>query len=443
MQKYILIVWGFLCPFLIQSQTINTTDLNKLFDDYELNNKAMGTISIFKNGGEVYNRSIGVAFLEKNKKADEFTKYRIGSVTKTFTATIILQLIDEGKLAFNTSLSTYFPKIANASKITIENLLYHRSGLYNITNEENFSEWIHKARGRKEMLEKIESHASVFSPDEKTAYSNTNYILLSYIAEEIEGVKFSKILKKRISDPLKLKRTTFGKEINEKKNEALSYYFENNKWKPITLTTNLKGPMGAGAIVSTAKEVNVFYDNLFSGAIIPERMLKGMLTVKGGMCMGASSFNYKGLIVYGHDGGIDGFRSMAIHIPEKKMSLTFTFNGANLTTTRGVLISILDAYFKNDSSVGSKSLIELKTEDLDTYLGSYKGVSFPPKVIITKKENVLFAKATGQPLFELIAISKDVFKYDAMGIVFLFNTKKETVLVKFQGREHLLKREGK
>ncbi len=441
MQKYTLIVVGFLCSFLIQSQTINTTDLNKLFDNYELNNKAMGTISIFKNGEEVYNRSIGLALLEHNKKANELTKYRIGSITKTFTATIILQLINEGKLILNKVLSNYFPQIPNANKITIENLLYHRSGLYNITNEKDFSVWINKPRNRKEMLKKIENHTPVFNPDEKTAYSNTNYILLSYIAEELEGEKFPEILERRIVKPLKLKRTLVGKDINTNKNEAFSYYFEENKWKPITLTTNLKGPIGAGAIVSTAKEVNVFYDNLFSGNIIPEKMLKGMLTVKGGMCMGASSFNYKGLTVYGHDGGIDGFRSMAIHIPEKNLSLAFTFNGANLTSIRGVLISILDAYFKNDPTVGSKSLIQLKSEDLDTYLGVYKGTTFPPEIIITKKNNVLFAKVTSQPLFELIAIKKEVFKYDAMGIIFTFNKEEETISIKFQGREMVLKKE--
>ncbi|TVZ55823.1 CubicO group peptidase (beta-lactamase class C family) [Lutibacter sp. Hel_I_33_5] len=440
MKKCTLIFLTLLCSLFSEAQIANKENLDQLFDTFEKENKAMGTVSILKNGLETYQKSFGLSNIKLDKKANEYTKYRIGSITKTFTATIILQLVEEGKLSLLSLVSDYFPQIPNSNKITIKNLLYHRSGLYNITKEKGFHVWISKSRNRKEMLAKITNHKVDFQPNEKTAYSNTNYILLSFIAEKIDKRKFSKILQRRIIKPLNLKRTIFGKKIKIKKNEAFSYYWENTKWNPITLETNLKGPMGAGAIVSTAKEINVFYSNLFSGKLISENSLQKMTTPINGMGMGLSVMKYKGLLIYGHDGGIDGFRSMAAFIPKKKLSIAFTLNASNISTS-GTLIEIIDTYFKNDPTVKDIPLIDLKTEDLDKYLGIYSGSSFPLKVTITKKENVLYAQATGQPIFKLNASKKNVFNYDPLGIKFTFTPKNNSVTVKFQGNNHLLTKE--
>jgi D-alanyl-D-alanine carboxypeptidase len=325
----------------------------------------------------------------------------------------------------------------NANKITIEHLLYHRSGLYNITKEDGFHTWISKPRKRREMLKKMVENGVDFEPDAKKEYSNTNYILLSYIAEEIDKKSFAKILKKRIINPLNLTNTHFGKEINLKKNEATSYYWEDSKWNPIIIETNLKGPMGAGAIVSTAKELTIFYTGLFFGKLLSKESLQKMTSPKDEMGMGISVINYKGALVYGHDGGIDGFRSMAVYIPTKNLAMAFTFNASGVSTT-GTIIKILETYFKDDEKLQSKSLIKLVSTDLDKYLGVYSGKTFPAKVTFTKKGNTLFAKATGQPMFKLIAIEKSVFKYDAMGIVFSFDSSGKTVSVKFGGKNHLL-----
>ncbi len=441
MKKINTIFIAFLCSFFIETQTSQKINSDYLLSSFEYENKAMGTVSIAENGITTYQNSIGFADLTLKKKANEFTKFRIGSITKTFTATVILQLVDEGKIHLNTLLEEYFPEIPNANVITIEHLLYHRSGLYNITKEDGFHVWVSKPRKRVEMLKKMIFNGVVFEPNTKNEYSNTNYILLSYIAEDIDKKSFAKILQKRIVKPLNLTNTHFGKEINLKKNEATSYYWEDSKWKSITIETNLKGPMGAGAIVSTAKELTVFYTNLFSGKLLSKESLQKMTSPKDEMGMGISIINYKGLLVYGHDGGIDGFRSMAIYIPSKKLAMAFTFNASRVSST-GTIIEILEAYFKGDEKLQSKSLVNLTSTGLDKYLGVYSGKTFPAKVTFTKKGNTLFAQATGQPIFKLIAIEKNVFKYDAMGIVFSFNSNRETVSVKFGGKNHLLSKKN-
>ena len=440
MIKKMLCFVVFLCSIFTFAQTTNKSGLDNLFNTFESEKKAIGTVSIFKNGKEIYQNHLGYANINTKTKANKFTKYRIGSITKIFTATVILQQIDEGKLSLNTLLKEYFPKLPNAHKITIEDLLRHQSGLVNITQSKDIMSWISKAQTRKQMMDRFIKNGTEFEPKEKSKYSNTNFAILSYISEEIDKKPFSKILEDRIIKPLRLKRTEFGKPIQSKNNEALSYYFENNKWNFIDLQTNMSAPMGAGAIVSTASELNVFLSNLFSRKLTSASSLKNLITIEKGKGLGIMQFKFKGLTVYGHDGGIDGFQSFALYIPEKKVALAVTFNGLT-SLMMPTVISILDAYFKNDTSLKKAPSFHLKPKELDVYLGTYSGKTFPAKVTFTKKGNALFAEATGQPVFKLIATKKDSFIYDAMGIRFDFNVKNKSLELTFAGNKHLLKKE--
>ncbi len=243
------------------------------------------------------------------------------------------------------TLEKYFPEIPNSKHITIADMLYHRSGIYNITQDDNFEAWISQPRSRNEMLTKIKEHPSLFTPNSKKEYSNSNYVLLAYIAEDIDKQSFEEIIQNRISSKLNLKRTNFGTPINTSKNEAVSYYFEDNKWTPITLQTNLIGTMGAGGIISNANDVSVFYNALFSGQLLSEESLQLMIMPKDEMGMGVSVNNFNGLTVYGHDGAIDGFRSMAVYIPKFKSTIVFTFN-ANSGSPAQKLIQIVKLYMQ-------------------------------------------------------------------------------------------------
>lgn len=440
MKKQFLYCLGLLCSFSIYSQTFNATKIDSLFNTLESEDKAMGTISIFHSGKEVYQKSIGYKNLTDKSKANSFTKYRIASVSKTYTATLILKLAELGRLSLSDRLSKYFPEVPNANAITIEHMLYHRSGLYNLTDEKGFQKWIGQPRDRNEILGKIVKNGIIFQPDEKESYSNTNFILLAYIAEVVEKKTFSEIIRTRIAEPLHLENTSFGNDINPRKNEALSYYWENSKWNSITLETNLTGTMGAGGIVSTAEEVNTFYSSLFGGKIISKVWLSKMTNPKDGMGMGLHINTYKNQNMYAHVGAMDGFRSMAVAIPQKNLSIAITLNASSVSITE-IMIQVLEYYFSNDPSMQSKSSISLTTDDLNKYLGTYSGKTFPAKVTFTKKKNVLLAQATGQPIFELLAKKKDIFIYDVMGITFHFHLKDDTLTLSYSGQEHILTKE--
>jgi len=325
--------------FDLQSHLIDGSKLDLYFNSLELSKNRMLSISINSNGHEVYQKSIGFSDVSKGKRSDKLTKYRIGSISKTFTAVIIMQLIDEQKLSLNTRLNKYFPLITNAEKITIELLLRHRSGLFDITRDENFKNWIQNTQSREQMLERFVKNASIFEPDERDEYSSTNYLLLSYIVEEIEKKSFAQILESRIIEPLKLKRTAYGKKINTNNNEALSYTKEWYDWE-LEPETNMSAPSGAGALVSTPTEVNIFIQNLFSGELVSNVSLNKMVDFRHRTGMGLFKFSFRHIGGFGHAGSIDGFRSIMVYFPREKFSVTILSNGLT-TSVESVLSSVL------------------------------------------------------------------------------------------------------
>ncbi len=121
----------------INAQEINTARLDSFFNALSANNKSMGSFAISKGGKVVYQKALGYSLIDSGEKitATPNTLYRIGSITKTFTATLIFQLIDEKKLTLNTKLAKYFPQMPNAEQITIAHLLSHKSGLADFVND--------------------------------------------------------------------------------------------------------------------------------------------------------------------------------------------------------------------------------------------------------------------------------------------------------------------
>lgn len=274
------------------SQNLNTEKLDSFFNVLGANKKVMGSFAISKNGKIVYAKAVG--FIDENKliTANSSTKYRIGSISKMFTAAIVFQLIEENKLTLEATLDKYFPQVPNANKIAIGNLLNHRSGIFNITNDTNYLSWCGNNISQEEMVAKIAAYPTQFEPNIKTEYSNSNYILLSYIIEKITKRSYSENLNKRIINKLNLKNTFYGSKINAANNEAISFYYYNNDFIKFEPETNMSVPLGAGAIVSTPSDLTVFIEALFAKKIVNESSLNQMQTIKDGMGMGMFSFPF-------------------------------------------------------------------------------------------------------------------------------------------------------
>ena len=223
------------------AQNLNKAKLDSLFQILETKDKFMGSIAVAENGKLLYTKSIGKDDIESNKLSTIATKYRIGSISKMFTSCLIFKAVEENKLSLNQTIDIYFPTVENAKKITIGNLLNHRSGIHNFTNDKEYLNYNTQPKSEKEMVEIIAKGKSDFEPDSKGDYSNSNYVLLSYILEKTYKKPYKEILNSKIIKPLGLKNTYFGGKTNFQNNECHSYHYD-TKWKKET-DTDLSVPM--------------------------------------------------------------------------------------------------------------------------------------------------------------------------------------------------------
>ena len=432
-----LMIWLFSSQ--VFAQEINRVRLDSLLNRIDDNERSMGSLSLSIDGREVYTRAFGYADVENKKRADQNTKYRIGSVSKIFTSVIIIQLIEEGRISLGTTIGRFFPDLQNADRITTEHLLKHRSGLRNFTNAPDYQQYFEQPISREQLVQKFIKYGNSFEPGSRFDYSNTNYVLLSMMAEAIEGVPYPEILRKRIVDRLGLQNTYYGSKINTAKNEAKSYD-RANSWLPAT-ETHLSIPLGAGGIVSTPEDLNLFMHALFSGKLISQESLGKMITMTEGYGLGLMQFPFYEKNAYGHTGGIDGFHSITAWLPDDKVSVSITVNGASMPTN-DITLGVLSILFNKDYQLPELTkAIQLPEEELAKLPGLYATPQLPVKITITKNKGSLFAQATGQPMFPLEAFGKNKFRYEQARIVIEFYPEKNSLVILQDGSRHELTRE--
>ncbi len=422
------------------AQNENYKQLDRFFDVLYQNDKIMGTMTIMKDGKVVYSKSTGYQYInKKNKKeASSQSKYRIGSVTKTFTATMIFQLVDEGKIKLDNILSDYFPKVANASNIKISNLLDHSSGLYNITNDKNFSKWMLEPSTTEDMLSRIVKYDIDFQPGEKHEYSNTNFILLGYILEMIEGKNYGELLRERIAVPLSLKNTYYGDVIDINADECLSYIYEDDASMSEADQTEMSNPGGAGGIVSNPSDLVVFVDALFNGKLMSADSFNAMTTIKADEYgSGILSAKKEGLTLYAHNGRIDFFQSVMVYIPELKAAIALNANALDYDLMP-IMFNAIGTVMGRDISIPSFNSLELTEAQVKQYEGVYESKELPFDLVFEAHGRVLKGAPEGSNLKNLTSTKKNEFTLDQLGIVLNFDIEKETVLFARAGNPTIL-----
>lgn len=439
--KYVLAaLLLFVCANAAFSQSFDQAKLDQFFDRLADNNKAMGSDAIAVGGSIVYTHAVGFSRIDGATKtpATALTRYRIGSISKMFTAVMTLQLVEEGKLKLTDTLDKFYPNVPNAAKITISNLLDHRSGIHNFTDDAEYRNWMTAPKTKDEMLAVISKSPADFEPDSKAAYSNSNYVLLGYIIEKLTGKSYGEALKERIAAKAGLADTYLGGKINAGQNESFSYNFAGD-WKQSS-ETDMSIPGGAGAVVSTASDLTKFIDALFNLKLISQASLDQMTTIKENYGMGIFRYALGGKEAFGHTGGIDGFNSMLVYVPSEKTSIAYISNGT-VCPIGDILKTSYAAASGKPYEIPSFAVIQLKPEDLDKFTGVYSSPTFPLKITVTKKDAKLYTQATGQSAFAVEAIAPDKFKFDPAGIVLEFIPAKNQMTLKQAGREFVLTKE--
>ncbi|MFB6453986.1 serine hydrolase domain-containing protein [Chitinophaga sp. Hz27] len=414
------------------AQTFKRQRLDSLLNLLEQKDKYMGSIAVSQHGQLLYARAIGYSDIATGKKADTNTKYRIGSISKMFTASLMMRAVEEKKITLTQTLDKYFPQVENASKITIREMLTHRSGIHNFTNDSSYLTYYSQPKTEKEMLAIIAATKSDFEPDTKAEYSNSNYVLLTYILQKIYGKPYAELLKTKITQPLGLTNTYFGGKINLSANECYSYT-DTTGWEKAT-ETDLSIPQGAGAIVATPTDLTVFIEKLFTGKIVSSATLDTMKVIRDKFGIGMLNFPYYEKWSYGHTGGIDGFQSMVVYFPEEQLCVAITGNGIGYPNN-SILLFALSCYFDHDFPLPVLSNIKLSNEALDQFTGTYGNAQIPIKIKITRTGNKLVSQGTGQAPLTMETITATTFSFDPAGIILEFDVAKKQMIVKQGGHE--------
>jgi D-alanyl-D-alanine carboxypeptidase len=411
-------------------QAFDPQRLDALFDVLESNNKMMGVVSITRDRKIVYQRALGYSRISdagKVRNGGE-TKFRVASLTKTFTAVMIFQLIEEKKLMLETKLSKFFPQIANADKITIEQMLSHRSGIHNFSLDADYQEWKLKPHTRKEILARFAAYKPEFEPDEKEVYSNTPYILLGYIIESLTKSTYGEQLNRRIVKKIGLKNTFLGGgDINPANGEAFAYTFAGGKWSPVLKRAHASNAAGAGGIVSTAADINRFLAALFDKELIGEESLRIMTTPRvvtgDDTAKGISrmAFNNRTKIGFTYDGSLDAFGSVYFYVPADRLGVAITTNGQNYPSGE-IFWLVMRILYGAPNPIPSFKPVALSGEQLSKYEGTYVLAGTDLKLTVSKEDSKLVARITGEPPMTLEATGEAKFQFEPDGVLVEFQS---------------------
>jgi CubicO group peptidase (beta-lactamase class C family) len=307
-------------------------------------------VAVFKDGAPVLVKGYGSASLELNVPVTNNSVFRIGSVTKQFTAAALLKLQEEGKLSTNDKLSKYYPAYPRAADVTLAQMLHHTSGLHSYTDDElilqreaavklTTDQWVERF-GR---MPKTQD----FEPGSSWHYSNTAYFLLGGVIEKVEGKPLATVLATRFFGPLGMKQTALDDEQEIVPGRVAGYDAEApGKFKNAGLIS-MTIPGAAGAMRSTASDLVKWNAALFGGKVLKPESFQAMITpgrLNDGKLSGTampksedappSEYGYA-LGIYkieghrriGHGGGIFGFNTSLQEFPDDHLTIAVIANG--------------------------------------------------------------------------------------------------------------------
>lgn len=269
--------------------------------------------------GILFCNSFGLANAELNVPNTVNTKFRIGSLTKQFTAVAILQLVQQGQISLESTLNRFIPDYPSGENITIHHLLSHSSGIYNFSNRSDIMEWY---KGTSTIIETIHSFRDipmVFNAGEGFEYSNSNYVLLTYIIEQVTGHSYEEYMKKYVFTPLEMSDTGYDQESEIITDRASGYYDEDGLLKNAPYI-NMSIPQGAGGLYSTIEDLYKWDRGLYEEKLLGKDLKTLMFTPY------LNNYAYGWMVQYFgdkkvlfHTGGIHGFSSFICRFPEDEV----------------------------------------------------------------------------------------------------------------------------
>ena len=388
-------------------------DLNTRFDDIakaRVDSKHfMGNVLLAKGDQVLFEKSYGLADMEWSVPNTAESKFRIGSVTKQFTAACILLLEDRGKLKTDDLVRKYVPNAPAAwAKITIYHLLTHTSGIPSFTNFPEYEQFQRQPTTPEKLLAFFRDKPLDFEPGSKWKYSNSGYEVLGYVIEKVTGQTYQQFLDENIFKLLEMRDSGYDSNSLVIPHHAYGYT-PGPHGVTVAGYVDMTVPYAAGGLYSTTRDLLKWQRGLFGGRLLKPASLQKMITpFKDDYGCGLSITTVNGRKRIEHGGGIQGFNSELAYWPEEQMSVVVLAN-LNGSAPSDIAADLAATVHGEKVTLPSeRKEITLTPEQLKPFVGRY---SLTPEVNvdITLEGNQLQTQLTGQPKFPLYAESPTSF----------------------------------
>jgi len=384
--------------------------MEQVIQSYVAAKQFMGSVLVAKGDQIILSKGYGFANLEWQIPNSPESKFRLGSVTKQFTAACILMLEERGKLKIDESIKKYMPDAPAAwDKITFFHLLTHTSGIPSFTGFADYASTEAIATTPEKLVARFRDKPLEFQPGEKWNYSNSGYVLLGYLIEKISGEPYSQFVQENIFTPLGMKDSGYDS------NKAIiphrdSGYTPNDKGELQNAGyIDMTIPLSAGALYSTTLDLLKWEQGLFGGKLISASSLQKMITpFKSDYAFGLAVRDVKGHKLIEHGGGIEGFNTELAYYPEEKLTVVVLSN--QNTGATGDIAMKLASVTRGEPVVlvSERKEIQVSPAVLEKYVGTYE-LTPNFSIVMTVEGGHLMTQATGQPKFPLFAESETKF----------------------------------
>src|SRR5688572_10931976 len=325
--------------------------IDELMRRYVDNGQFNGTVLVTDNGKLVFKKGYGLANMEWNIPNEPDHKFRLASLTKQFTAMLIMQLVEQGKLRLDGKITDYladYPKAAG-DKITLHHLLTHTSGIPNYSDLPDYRTFERNRYKPADLIKKFSELPLTFEPGSAFAYSNSGYILLGAIVEKVTGKPYEKVLQENIFTPLQMHNTGYDVSYKVLPKRASGY----QRWNLVYQNASymdMSIPYAAGALYSTAEDLALWDQALYTDKLLSASSKAILFTpYKNGYAYGWGVGKMQvgqlkdSIEMMQHMGAINGFNSSLIRIPKNKQLVVLLDNTGsfNLGAIQNNILKIL------------------------------------------------------------------------------------------------------
>ncbi len=417
---FLLVSISFTFSSRLQAEQITDKGLVKKINTFLENiypaNEPGAAVLAVKDGKIILRKGFGMANLELGIPIKPEMVFRIGSITKQFTAVAIMKLAEEGKLSINDDIKKYLPDYpTHGHKITIHHLLNHTSGIKSYTNVQEILSLMRKDMKPAELIDLFKKQPMDFAPGEQFLYNNSGYFLLGAIIEKVSGKSYEAYIDENIFKPLGMSSSYYDSSTRIIPLRASGYEKEKDE---ITNTDYLSMtlPYAAGSLASTVDDLYRWYQALEAGKVLSQKSLEQMYTPTElnngkthdygyGWSLG-TSFGEK---IIEHGGGINGFITDALRVPGKKVFVTVLTNCTWRQASASYVTKWIAAVLCG-KELKEKKAVTLDTKLLEAIVGVYK-ISEAELRTITLEGNQLYTQRGQGPKLQAFAESETEFFY--------------------------------